>query len=86
MSQDIVEKCKYIHPSRAEEIEQLLIRLRKHFLENQASPQESFNAEPKDIEHSRHESKMIHHSQIPQLPPARIEELDDYLEMLYQGK
>lgn len=31
---DIVDKCKYIHPSRTEEIEQLLIKLRKHRLAN----------------------------------------------------
>lgn len=30
LAADIVDKCKYIHPSRIEEIEQLLIRLRKH--------------------------------------------------------
>lgn len=30
LAADIVDKCKYIHPSRVEEIEQLLIRLRKH--------------------------------------------------------
>ena len=30
MSRDIIEKCKYIHPSRVEEVEQLLIQLRKH--------------------------------------------------------
>ena len=32
MSRDIIEKCKYVHPSRVEEVEQLLIRLRKHHL------------------------------------------------------
>ena len=30
LAADIVDKCKYIHPSRVEEIEQLLIKLRKH--------------------------------------------------------
>ena len=34
LAADIVEKCKYIHPSRTEEIEQLLIKLRKHVLAN----------------------------------------------------
>jgi len=28
IASDIVEKCKYIHPSRVEEIEQLLLRFR----------------------------------------------------------
>jgi hypothetical protein len=32
LAADIVDKCKYIHPSRVEEIEQLLIRLRKHHM------------------------------------------------------
>lgn len=34
MAEDIVDKCKYIHPSRVEEIEQLLIKLRKYMSEN----------------------------------------------------
>jgi hypothetical protein len=33
----IVDKCKYIHPSRIEEIEQLLIKLRKFHQQNPAS-------------------------------------------------
>ena len=28
---DIVDKCKYIHPSRVEEIEQLLVFIRVYF-------------------------------------------------------
>lgn len=32
MARDIIEKCKYIHPSRVEEVEQLLIQLRKHHM------------------------------------------------------
>jgi len=38
LAADIVEKCKYIHPSRTEEIEQLLIKLRKHALANPVQP------------------------------------------------
>ena len=34
LAADIVDKCKYIHPSRVEEIEQLLIKLRKHSMAN----------------------------------------------------
>ena len=30
LAADIVDKCSYIHPSRTEEVEQLLIKLRKH--------------------------------------------------------
>ncbi len=30
LAQDIVEKCRYIHPSRTEEVEQLLISLRNN--------------------------------------------------------
>jgi hypothetical protein len=33
---NIVEKCPYIHPSRVEEIEQLLIKLRKHTVNSNA--------------------------------------------------
>ena len=36
LAADIVDKCKYIHPSRIEEIEQLLIKLRKHHMANAA--------------------------------------------------
>jgi len=32
LAADIVEKCSYIHPSRTEEVEQLLIKLRKYQL------------------------------------------------------
>jgi hypothetical protein len=45
LSADIVEKCKYIHPSRAEEIEQLLIKLRKHTLSNPPTPKENNDLE-----------------------------------------
>lgn len=34
LASNIVDKCKYIHPSRVEEIEQLLIKLRKHVVSN----------------------------------------------------
>lgn len=35
LASDIVEKCPYIHPSRTEEIEQLLIKLRKYNQKNE---------------------------------------------------
>mmetsp|Transcript_29766 Transcript_29766/g.49787 ORF Transcript_29766/g.49787 Transcript_29766/m.49787 type:complete len:947 (-) Transcript_29766:278-3118(-) len=38
LAADIVDKCKYIHPSRVEEIEQLLIQLRKHSMANAGGP------------------------------------------------
>jgi len=34
LAADIIDKCKYIHPSRTEEIEQLLIKLRKYHIAN----------------------------------------------------
>ena len=37
LAEQIVKSCKYIHPSRTEEIEQLLIKLRKYTMENSNS-------------------------------------------------
>lgn len=41
LANDIIDKCKYIHTSRAEEIETLLIKLKKHHLSNPRSAAES---------------------------------------------
>jgi hypothetical protein len=125
LAADIVDKCKYIHPSRTEEIEQLLLKLRKHFQstaastsataqnnandddnDRRAAPQRSesrgrsareqsssnnnvnnnhhdrrgggYNDEPRE-QHARVAKKPVDN-----LPPADMNELDDYLEMLYQ--
>lgn len=44
LASDIVEKCPYIHPSRVEEIEQLLIKLRKFSQNNQNNNTSNDNA------------------------------------------
>lgn len=122
LAADIVDKCKYIHPSRTEEIEQLLIRLRKHFanapapaavVEDEDPRQRRGPSEPskagrsgagggnggvrsrnmdrggEDDESSNNNNRSGDRTQKPKavvdnLPPADLNELDDYLEMLYQ--
>ena len=137
---DIVEKCKYIHPSRVEEIEQLLIKLRKHALANpqpaafeavidtggksdnknslskedhrdaamkkvssssssqpgrggrylgddsretgQSSAMAAREREREAMEQQQQPAKVIDEDEL--LPPANMDELDDYLELLYQ--
>eukprot|EP01036_Dinobryon_divergens_P024940 gene24940-33435_t len=128
---DIVDKCKYIHPSRVEEIEQLLIKLRKHSLAAAAaaatsntnnstatggrlSNHEGYNdseshssnenlsrnggntlsrsqstagrEREKDRDRDRDNRQQIQQTPtlLEQLPPAYMNQLDDYLEMLYQ--
>lgn len=44
MAEDIVDKCKYIHPSRVEEVEQLLIKLRKIMNESETKAKEEQKA------------------------------------------
>ena len=125
LSNDIVDKCKYIHPSRVEEIEQLLIKLRKHTLANPQSAEFVVETdkeketkgsldsrvrggvrEPPEREGTRgrgggggggraadelagnvnnemeQPAKPIDEDEL--LPPANMDELDDYLELLYQ--
>jgi Kinesin-associated protein (KAP) len=41
LAASIVEKCKYIHPSRTEEVEQLLIKLKKHAIATAAQLEKS---------------------------------------------
>ena len=126
MSEDIVEKCKFIHPSRKEEIEQLLIKLRKYQITNPPKPEvaeapvkekdtdlgdkrrdedssgrktrekESRNKErdSRDPDRDRGDRERTGRdkdrsgepSNVPPediYPPAQLEELDDYLELLY---
>lgn len=105
MAQDMIEKCKFIHPSRTEEIEQLLIKLRKYQIANPA-PEQSATAESKDeappsssgggdAKKSRRDRERDRDAEQPaptrsaareepEYPPATMDELDDYLELLYQ--
>jgi hypothetical protein len=133
MAAAIVESCIYLHPSRVEEIEQLLIKLRRHMLANGGSASgagrgaeddvsRSSQAESTDRERERDrdrdrrgrdgpsrqpsqgagrrpeggdnygrdspaEDRSASRTPVPpvdNLPPASMNELDDYLEMLYQ--
>jgi hypothetical protein len=113
LADEIVRNCnKIIHPSRTEEIEQLLLRLQKHVVANpkveaKSSPSDdkdradkgdpSARADGKPAKKTR-EVKQEEKAQplapeddyrvAPpppmQLPPARMDQLDDYLELLYQ--
>ena len=83
MAAEIVHSCKYIHPSRTEEVEQILIRLRKQLLDKEAEKSRSSPAESATQATSEAVSKPMR-QQEERLPPARIEDVDDYLEMLYQ--
>ena len=133
LAADIVDKCKYIHPSRVEEIEQLLIKLRKHSMANPPkADDESSRASSTDRERDRDrdrdrerrsaggvpprqqshgiassgngrrhmgeadsygrdspsvDDRSTGRSQAPpadNLPPAIMNDLDEYLDMLYQ--
>lgn len=112
MATEITQKCKYIHPSRVEEVEQLLIKLNKS--NKQKEMQEAGGGgggSPRDHHHHEHdhdrdrnrekkhrsekekESKNSSSSsssskkkqrEVDKYPPADMESLDDYLELLYQ--
>lgn len=138
LAADIVEKCKYIHPSRVEEIEQLLIKLRRHVLanggnkpaEDEVSRSSQADSTDRDRERERErerdrdrrgrdgpvrqqsqgiagsaggrrhpgegdsygrdspaDDRSASRTPVPpvdNLPPASMNDLDDYLEMLYQ--
>lgn len=99
MSEDIIEKCKFIHPSRKEEIEQLLIKLRKYQLANPVKPEgpPAEEAKGKEREESKddrrgrrgRDERSGREQSAPTaeenlLPVASLEELDDYLDLLYQ--
>lgn len=86
LAADIIEKCKYVHPSRVEEVEKLLNKLRRHVLSGSSSqqiPEESKQSErkkvPPPIDDEEEEEE-----QDEDLPPANIAEIDDYMDMLYQ--
>lgn len=96
LAADIVDKCKYIHPSRVEEVEQLLIKLRKHVLSNPQSKLSGSEgpdggqygevgggggrSDKRDTYKERDRDREVEHA----LPPAHLDKLDDYLDMLYQ--
>lgn len=105
MSEDIIEKCKFIHPSRKEEIEQLLIKLRRYqvahppkseeelALEREAKAAAETKEEPRsgrgrgngDRERGgRGNEDTRRPPPEEQLPEASMDEIDDYLELLYQ--
>lgn len=140
LAADIVDKCKYIHPSRTEEIEQLLIKLRKHHMSNAAKvssnaaapsqpqavdrqPQPRYDdddsyekqrADPRSRSSQNTSNRRDQNSNggssgrdrdrdrdyeppaervapkkekkapVDNLPPADMNELDEYLELLYQ--
>lgn len=120
LASDIIEKCKYIHPSRAEEIEQLLIKLRKYNatlqvnsqnqdinngkanmnvsnqdnddyennVQNKKKPRSESRGRVNDRPDNNNTSSSRRPKERPNyldsLPPAEMNALDDYLEMLYQ--
>jgi hypothetical protein len=91
LAEQIVESCKYVHPSRVEEIEQLLIQLRRHVLDkaNDTSLPSSSEMDSKtnedDAEREReNRRRRKEKTAIEELPPANMDDLDDYLELLYQ--
>jgi hypothetical protein len=95
MAREIIDKCKYIHPSRVEEVEQVLIQLQKALAEKEKK-QEEVEAKPVKKEKKeksgsgrRGSSAPDSHKAEPAPPeekygPAYMERLDDYLELLYQ--
>ena len=83
MAAEIVNSCKYIHPSRTEEIEQILIRLRRQLLDKEAEKPRSSAIETTTQSSAEGGAKPVR-QQEERLPPARLEDVDDYLEMLYQ--
>lgn len=83
MASGIVNSCKYIHPSRTEEVEQILIRLRRQLLEKEEERSLSPPIETPLQSKGESSAKALRQHQ-EELPPARLQDVDDYLEMLYQ--
>lgn len=118
LAEQIVQSCKYLHPSRTEEVEQLLIKLRKYALANpkqentsteEASKKEAAsskastkgqnssssrggNERERDRDRDRDvlrdgrvkEQKVNPPDDAELLPPAHMDNLDDYLDSLYE--
>ena len=87
LAEDIVDKCKYIHPSRVEEVEQLLIKLRKHVLANPPKNTDDTGGgdDGRRNKTSNEEKNIRDKDRTEDLPPARLDDLDNYLDMLYEG-
>jgi hypothetical protein len=91
MAEEIIDKCKYIHPSRLEEVEQLLIQLRKHqqaMEKKYGSSNGPLTIDTREIDRDAYDpaprpSKRKESPKL-ELPPSKLDELDDYLDMLYQ--
>ena len=90
IASDVINACKFIHPTRAEEVEQILIQLRKKvglMKENEAK-EAALNAANMAAETKAKEKELVvKNSPIEQeerLPTAYMEDLDTYLELLYQ--
>lgn len=81
IASDVISACKYIHSSRTEEVEQVLTKLRRIVAE--AKEKEAADKAKKIAVVSKTEAKNAN-KQTDNLPPARIEDVDDYLELLYQ--
>ena len=96
MAQEIIQHCKYIHPSRAEEVEQILIQLQKSLAEKEKNAQVSESKISKKEKKGKSSKKSANGSEHPEesvgapqpqpdkYGPAYMEKLDDYLELLYQ--
>ena len=88
LAADIVDKCKYIHPSRVDEVEQQLGKLRKHVLgggaaagEEQAKTRAESRPSAPRVEEPEEEEE--EEEQEEDLPRANIAEIDDYLDLIY---
>jgi hypothetical protein len=107
MAAEIIEKCKYIHPSRVEEVEQLLIQLSRIIREKEAKEASAAAAPPGrdrdrgerdrgdrgerdrgdrgDRERGERDNReRVSKPKVPEGPPASMDMIDDYLELLYQ--
>jgi hypothetical protein len=114
MASEIIEKCKYIHPSRVEEVEQLLIQLNRINREKEAKAATASVAAASGTEHKskkkekqpkderdrdrggergaergtergeRETRDKVSKPKVDEGPPASMEMIDDYLELLYQ--
>jgi len=100
LAQEIVDKCKLIHSSKVDHVESLLDDLRQQCLEaaaiqNAAKAKEEramrrsgFGTEDKNMLRKGSDRMLISKpvAQAVKVDPAYIEELDDYMEKLYEDK